>query len=138
MAISLEVNNAQSVATIRALEVVGGLALAVVAGIHLMDLSSKFSEVPYLGVGYFGLIVGAVASMVLLVRRDHRGWLLGGGLALATIVGFVLSRTTGLPASTDDIGNWSEPLGIVALLAEAIVVALAARALRSRKLTMTA
>ena len=111
------------------IELIGAGGLAVVVGVHLLDLSSKFAEVPYLGVAYVALIAGAVAAIGLLLRRDGRGWLLGGGLALVTIAGFVLSRTTGLPAATADIGNWSEPLGIWSLLAEAAVLALAAHAL---------
>lgn len=116
--------------TVRAAELIGGGGLAAIAGIHLLDLSSKFAEVPYLGVAYVGLIAGAVASIALLLRRDRRGWWLGGALSLATIIGFVLSRTTGLPAATDDIGNWGEPIGTWSLIAEATVVALAAQALR--------
>ncbi len=37
----------------------------------------------------------------------------------------VLSRTTGLPGSTDDIGNWSQMLGAVNLLTEAALILLA-------------
>jgi hypothetical protein len=113
----------------RAAELLAAGGLAVIAAVHLVGVSEKFAEVPYLGVGYVGLIVGAIVSIGLLVKRDRRGWMLGGGLALATIIGFVLTRTVGLPASSDDIGNWGEPLGIVALIAEAAVVAMASNAL---------
>jgi hypothetical protein len=134
MSFSLETELHHAPGTVGTPEIVGSVALLVVAGVHLMDLSSKFSEVPYLGIGYAGLVVASVMAIVLLVRGDRRGWLLGGGLALATLIGFILSRTTGLPASTDDIGNWSEPAAIVAFVAEAAVVALAARSLRARRI----
>lgn len=98
----------------------------IVATVHLLDLSGKFSEVPYLGVAYVILIVGSIVAMALLIRRDERGWWLGGALTLGTLVSFVLSRTTGLPGATDDIGNWSEPLGLWAVVAEAAMVALTA------------
>jgi hypothetical protein len=52
-------------------------------------------------------------------------WTASGSLAATVIVGYVLSRTTGLPSSTDDIGNWGEPLGIASLFVEASLVALA-------------
>jgi hypothetical protein len=45
---------------------------------------------------------------------------------------FVLSRTTGLPGATRDIGNWAEPLGLAALMAEALVAALSWRVLAIR------
>ena len=73
----------------------------------------------------------AVAA-VLLVRRDHRGFLLAGVLAAATFVGYCLSRTTGLPAATDDIGNWTETLGIWSLVAEGAVVIVTVAALQRR------
>ncbi len=113
----------------RAVEILGCLTLAAVAVIHLADVSSKFEEVPYLGWAYVGLIAGCGLAVILLLMRDRRGWILGGGLALATMIGFVLSRTTGLPRSTDDIGNWSEALGTYSLVAEGVMVVLAASAL---------
>jgi len=103
--------------------------LVGIAWIHLLDLAGKLEETPYLGVAYIGLIVGCAAAVVLLARRDRRGFLLAGGLAAATFLGYCLSRTTGLPAATDDIGNWAETLGIWSLIAEGAVVALSAAAI---------
>jgi hypothetical protein len=54
-------------------------------------------------------------------------------LAAATFLGYCLSRTTGLPAATDDIGNWTETLGVLSLVAEGAVVALASAALLRRR-----
>jgi hypothetical protein len=68
----------------------------------------------------------------MLIRRDRRGFVVAGGLAAATFLGYCLSRTTGLPAATDDIGNWTETLGVWSLIAEAAVVALSVTALRSK------
>jgi hypothetical protein len=109
----------------------GGIAgLTVTAYIHLTEMSDKFAEVPYLGVGYALLVIACVVAAVLIVKGDRRGWMLGGGVCLATIIGFTLTRTTGLPASKDDIGNWSESIGTYALIAEGVVVVLSAIALR--------
>jgi hypothetical protein len=116
----------------RGVEVAGALGLGGIAFVHLLDLSGKFAEVPYLGVGYVLLIAACVASIVLVLRHDRRGWVLGGVAAAATLLGYVLSRTTGLPAATDDIGNWSESLGVWSLVLEAGVVVLAAIALRAK------
>jgi len=110
-------------------EILTALGVVAVAWIHLLDLGDKMEETPYLGVAYIGLIAGCVAAAVLLARRDHRGFLLAGGLAAATFLGYCLSRTTGLPAATDDIGNWAEALGVWSLLTEAAVVFLAAAAM---------
>jgi len=115
-----------SVPIFEALTIIG---LVGIAWIHLLDLGDKMEETPYLGVAYIGLIVGCIAAAVLLVRRDRRGFFLAGGLAAATLAGYCLSRTTGLPAATDDIGNWTETLGLWSLIAEGVVVALSATAL---------
>ncbi len=40
-------------------------------------------------------------------------------------MGYVLSRTTGLPQATGDIGNWTEPLGLASLFVEGGVAAVA-------------
>ena len=53
-------------------------------------------------------------------------------LPALVIVGYVLSRTTGLPQSSDDIGNWSEPLGMASLFVEGSLVALASAVLVAR------
>ena len=102
----------------------GALGMLGIAFIHLLDVKSKLSETPYLGIGYILLIGASLAAAVMLVRGDRRGWVVGAGLAAATFLGYCLSRTTGLPKSTDDIGNWTETLGIYSLIVEAFVVTL--------------
>ncbi len=104
---------------------VGVVGIAAIAGTHLIDLPGKMDEVKYLGVGYVLLIIGLAYAAFAIIRDRREGWLIGGGLAFATLAGFILSRTTGLPAATDDVGNWSEGLGLIAMLAEAALVGLA-------------
>jgi hypothetical protein len=111
----------------RAVGVVGLLGMALV---HLLDVTGKFSETPYLGWMYVGLMVAAVALAVVLVfSGDRRAWLATGALSAAVLLGFVLSRTSGLPGATDDIGNWSEPLGLASLFIESGLLGLSAGAL---------
>lgn len=101
----------------------GVAALAGVAVVHLLDISSKFSETPYLGWAYVALIAGCLAAAAGIAGRDHpRAWATGGHLCVGAFAAYCLSRSVGLPAATDDIGNWAEPLGLLALAAEAIVV----------------
>jgi len=60
---------------------------------------------------------------VLLMRRDDRLLYVAcaalGGLA---ILAYILSRSIGLPQIRDDVGNWAEPLGVVAVAAEAVLL----------------
>jgi hypothetical protein len=48
------------------------------------------------------------------------------------LVGFTLSRTTGLPQANADIGNWTESLGLASLFVEGALVALAGSVLLPR------
>ena len=107
----------------RAAAIVG---LGAVALIHLLELQGKLKETPYLGVGYIVLIAACVVSGAMLLHRNSRaGWIIGGGAALATFVGYALTRTIGLPKATGDIGNWLEPIGLASLFVEGIVAAIA-------------
>ena len=47
-------------------------------------------------------------------------------MPLLLLIGYVLSRTSGLPGFTDDIGEWSEPLGLASLVFEGLLVCLSA------------
>ena len=121
-------------AIVPALELAGIAGLATMIAIHATELSGKVEEVAYLGFGYVALIAAAFVAVVLLAVGDRRGWTLAGGTAAATLAGYVLTRTTGLPGSTDDIGNWSETLAVWSMFAEIGVCGLAAAALqRSRR-----
>jgi hypothetical protein len=116
---------------------VGVALLAAITVIHLEDISGKFEETPYLGVGYVLLIAGCAVAAMLLVRSDrgdHRlGWALAGGLAALTLLGFVLTRTTGLPQATDDKGNWHETLGVWSIITEGALVVLSTACLATSR-----
>jgi hypothetical protein len=102
------------------------VGLAAIGVIHLLDSIGKYGETRYLFWMYIALIVGCllVAGAVLFTR--WRGaFLAAAGLAAATAIGYVLSRTTGLPQANGDIGNWTEPLGLASLFVEGAVVAVA-------------
>ena len=104
---------------------VGIIGLLGVGLIHTLDAIGKYSETRYLFWMYVALIVGTiVVSGALLHRPTRLAWGATGLLALSAIVGYCLSRTTGLPSATGDIGNWKEPLGVAALFVEGCLVAL--------------
>ena len=115
-----------------AYQVVASMGLVGMALIHLLDTPSKFSETPYQGVGFVALIIASLVLADLLLRSDSPlVWGLAAIVAGLTILGFVISRTAGLPqAPADDIGNWGEPLGLASLFVEGTVVWLAIQRLR--------
>jgi hypothetical protein len=101
-----------------------------IALIHLLDVIGKIKETPYLGVMYVALMVASVAvALSLLHTGSSLAWGAAGLLAVATLTGFVLSRTTGLPHSEDDIGNWTEGLGLASMFVEGAVIVLSGYAL---------
>ena len=112
---------------------VAAIGLAGVAPIHLLDLPGQLSETPYMFFLYLALMVSSVALAGALIRTDDtRVWAAATVLPALVIVGFVLSRTTGLPQSSDDIGNWSEPLGMASLFVEGFLVTLGSSVLFGR------
>src|SRR3954453_21158016 len=123
-----------------AARVVGALLCAAVAYIHIKDQGGIIGEKDpaYMQVGYYMLEVTPVVTAVMLVtrRRSLTAWFLAIGVAAGPFIGLVLTRTTGLPGAMDDIGNWSETLGLVSLFVEGALFALAAalfvRAVRSQ------
>ncbi|WP_460628329.1 hypothetical protein [Intrasporangium mesophilum] len=106
---------------------VATMCLLGMALIHLLDLPDKLEEVPYIGALFIGLIVAALVLAEALIRTDDvRVWIAAGALAAATILGYTLSRSIGLPGEEGaEIGNWTEGLGIASLLIEAALVLLA-------------
>ncbi|MEU2058250.1 hypothetical protein [Streptomyces bungoensis] len=111
----------------------------MVAGIHVLDQGgiTTTRDPYYIGIVYHVLEIAAVvAAVLLLAGRVRAGWLLAAGVAAGPVLGYVLSRGPGLPDYRDDVGNWTEPLGLVSLAVEGALLLLAvpllARNLRCR------
>lgn len=102
-------------------------ATAEVAAVaHVPLIRSHLQEAPYVGVLFVGLVLALTVVAILLVVADREVvWLAAAVLPGSAVLAYVLSRTTGLPQLGDDVGNWTEPLGVVALTAELLTVALA-------------
>jgi hypothetical protein len=103
----------------------GALGLAAIALIHLLDVQSKWYETKYQFWLFMVLIVASlVGAGMLLGRHAKQGWWLAVGCSAATLAAYILSRTTGLPSASDDIGNWLESLGLASLFVEGAVLLL--------------
>ncbi|HEX8977615.1 MAG TPA: hypothetical protein VF781_13985 [Solirubrobacteraceae bacterium] len=106
----------------------GLLAIAVV---HLTDGSVSLSGTAYVGVLQLALVAFSLPMAIMLLVRPLRVlWQLAGGVTLLALLCFLASRTIGLPGSTDDIGNWSQALGLVNLVVELLVLAVVAGGLQ--------
>src|SRR4051795_849372 len=99
-----------------------GLAVGGLVGItlcHLVQLPDTFRDSPALGWLFAALSLVAALLAAGLVHADHRLlWSLAGLTAAGALAGYVLTRMVALPFDTDDVGNWLEPLGLVALFVE--------------------
>jgi hypothetical protein len=104
-------------------------ALAALAVIHVLDLPGTLGPEPLVGIGYFGIIAGAITAGGAIIARSHwLAWAAAGGLAAAAMAGYVLTRALpgGFLDDHGDVGNWRCPLGIAALSVEALIILLAA------------
>jgi hypothetical protein len=115
----------------RAVAIIG---LGAIGLIHLLDAPGKFDETPYMGWMYVGLIASCIVLAAGLWRSsDLRIWAAAAALPVAVLVGFTLTRTTGLPQANGDIGNWTESLGLASLFVEGSLIALASAVMASRR-----
>ncbi|MDT0462847.1 hypothetical protein [Streptomyces gibsoniae] len=105
----------------------GALLSLAVAAIHVVDQGGiTTTRTPYyIGVAYHVLEIAAVvAAVLLLIGFVRTGWLLAVGVAAGPLLGYILSRGPGLPDYKDDIGNWTESLGLVSLAVEGALLLL--------------
>jgi len=117
----------------RLLAVPAALGLLAVAFVHLIDGPGSLTDELYVGALELILAAACVPLAVLLLTRPVRlFWHASGALCTAALLVYIASRTTGLPGSTDDIGNWFQTLGVFNVLFEAAVIAVAALVVRRR------
>lgn len=117
----------------------GALLCLAVAAIHVVDQGgiTATRDPYYIGVAYHVLEIAAVvAAVLLLIGLVRLGWLLAAVVAVGPLLGYILSRGPGLPHYSDDVGNWTEPLGLVSLAVEGALLLLSVplfvRSLRRR------
>jgi hypothetical protein len=107
-----------------------GIALILVTGaIHFIDAPGSFGDATYKGCLFLANGIAAVVAAVGIHRGERIwGWGLGVLVAGGALVGYVVSRTVGLPGLAPDV--WLEPLGILALMVEAAFIVLYAQSRR--------
>ena len=101
-----------------------GISLIVVVGlIHLIDAPEDLQEAPYQGLLFLANFFGALTAAIGIYRDRRWGWSLGALVAGGAFVGYVISRTVGLPGLPIE-EEWLEPLGLLSLLVEALFIGL--------------
>jgi hypothetical protein len=107
-----------------------GIALILVTGaIHFIDAPSSFGDATYKGLLFLANGIAAIVAAFGIYRGERSwGWGLGVLVAGGALVGYVVSRTVGLPGLAPDI--WLEPLGILSLMVEGAFIVLFAQSRR--------
>ena len=67
--------------------------------------------------------LGALTAAIGIYRGRSWGWSLGALVSVGAFVGYVVSRTVGVPGLPVE-EEWLEPLGLLSLLVEALFVGL--------------
>ena len=106
------------------------VALAGMAYCHIKDVGMKFDEHVYYMAALFCCNIAmslALIPALIIAELNDLGWIRlalwssAVGLAIATIIGFVWSRSFGFPQMADHIGQW-DTLGITSLAFEALLI----------------
>ena len=115
-----------------AVRAAGAIGLMTVGVIHVLEIQGQLSGAAWLTAGF--VLLGVVAPIVglwLLARPSPAAWQVSALVCVSAFGGYVLTRSVPVPGDRGDVGNWLEPLGVVALITEAIVMILAALVLAS-------
>src|SRR5436305_9933317 len=91
---------------------VGALALAALTVIHVVDLPGTLGPDRPVGIGYLGIIAGAILVGGVLIARPHwLAWAAAGAVAASAMTGYVLTRGLqgGFLGDHGDVGNWHCP-----------------------------
>jgi hypothetical protein len=119
------------------IRVVGALLALSITVVHVADQGgvSAFSSPDWLGWSYRLIEVGGLvtALVLLLPRPAWPGWAAGLLLGAGPLLGYLASRTIGVPSDPGDVGNWGDWVGTLSLLVEAALIVLSVGFLLARR-----
>lgn len=105
----------------------GATAVLAIGVIHILDAVGTYQSTRWIFWAYMALIVAAVpVALVLLHWASPMAWGAAIAVAAGPFLGYLWSRSIGLPGDAPDIGNWLCTLGMVALFVEVSLIALSA------------
>jgi hypothetical protein len=103
--------------------------ILVIGLIHVIDAPDSFNDAQYKGWLFYANGAGALLAAYGIYRGKRPwGWNLGLLIAAGSFIGYILSRTVGLPFIPAEPDAWLEPLGVASLIAEGLFIAFFIRA----------
>lgn len=99
------------------------LAITIAALAHLPPTAEHLEEAPYMGQLFVLFTDGCLVLGALSIARPAR-WVYAASAALcaAAVAAYAATRVVAFPMLADDVGNWTETLGLVSVVAETVVV----------------
>jgi hypothetical protein len=117
------------------IRVMGALLALAIATAHVADQGglTAFTSPNWLGWTYRLIEVGGVLTALTLMwpHAAKLGWAAGVLLGVGPFLGYIASRTVGVPGDPVDVGNWGDWVGTVALILEAGIVTISIGMLRA-------
>ena len=112
-----------------AVRLAGALLALAVAGVHVADQGgiTAFNSPPdWLGWAFRAIEVAGVLTALVLLMPWSRwlGWTAGVLLGAGPFLGYLTTRSVGLPGDHADVGNWGYWVGTDSLIVEAALVTL--------------
>jgi hypothetical protein len=103
--------------------------LFVTALAHVPVIPDHLREAPYMGVLFVLFTLAAFTLAAVLAARPAAVlYPVAGALCVAAVLAYAATRLVAFPQLADDVGDWTEPWGMVAVAAELGVVLVTAAA----------
>jgi len=106
----------------RTLRWLGISLLVLIAVIHLYMAPAEYEEAALLGYLFVANIVAALIAAAGIRRQATWGWVLGFWVAGGALVGYIVTRTVGVPGMEPE--EWLYPIGVLSMALEITFIAL--------------
>lgn len=111
-------------------------AIGVAAVAHVPVIGPHLHDAPYMGV-LFVAFTGVCLALGAAIAAGNRTWAYRSAVVVcgSAVLLYAATRLIAFPQLSDDVGNWLEPLGVISVVSETFVVALAVVTLFRRRRT---
>jgi hypothetical protein len=112
-------------------------AMLTAAAAHLPVIAVHLEEAPYIGVLFVVLTAACVGLASVAVSWDPPAvYALSALTCGSAVLAYAATRLVSFPLLAGDVGYWLEPLGVLSVASESVVVLTAAFALAAARRAM--